>query len=69
MSDREKRLIGSDYGTCRPPHDFPKLIDWAMNGRLDLESLVTRTIPIERINTALETMDRGEAGRTVVLFD
>lgn len=69
LSDREKRLIGSNYGTSRPPRDFPQLIDWAMNGKLDLEALVTRTIHLDEINGAFEAMGRGEPGRTVVLFD
>lgn len=68
LSDREKRLIGSNYGSCRPPEDFPRLIDLAMRDRLDLPALIGRTIPLEDINTAFAAMSRGATGRTVVTF-
>lgn len=69
LSDREKRLIGSNYGSCRPPEDFPKLLDLAKRGRLDLAALVGRTVPLEEVNSAFDAMGRGETGRTVILFE
>lgn len=68
MSDREKSLIGSSYGSCHPAVDFPKLVDLYMEGKLDLDVLISRTAPLESVNEAFEAMGRGEAARTVLVF-
>lgn len=68
MSDREKSLIGSSYGSASPAIDFPRLVELYMNGRLDLDVLVARTAPLEQINEAFAAMGRGEAARTVLTF-
>ncbi|MDV6271176.1 Zn-dependent alcohol dehydrogenase [Rhodococcus globerulus] len=67
MSDREKTLTGSNYGSCRPPLDFPKFVDLYMNGRLPLDSLIERTIDISEINTAFDAMARGDTARTIII--
>ncbi|WP_449277798.1 Zn-dependent alcohol dehydrogenase [Leucobacter sp. GX24907] len=68
MSDREKSLIGCNYGSCHPALDFPRLIDLFMEGRLDLDLLVARTASLDDINEAFGAMGAGEAARTVILF-
>lgn len=68
MSDREKSLIGCNYGSCQPAIDFPRLVDLYMEGVLDLDRLVARTVPLEEINEAFDAMGRGEVARTVVVF-
>jgi S-(hydroxymethyl)glutathione dehydrogenase / alcohol dehydrogenase len=67
MSDREKTLTGSNYGSCRPPLDFPKIVDLYMNGRIALDSLIERTIGIEDINDAFDAMARGASARSVII--
>lgn len=69
MSDREKTLTGSNYGSCRPPLDFPRIVDLYMNQRLPLEVLIERTIGIEDINSALDAMTRGESARSIILHE
>jgi S-(hydroxymethyl)glutathione dehydrogenase/alcohol dehydrogenase len=68
MSDREKRLIGSNYGSARPPLDFPRIIDLYMVGRLDLDALVSQHIRLEEINEAFAAMERGETVRSIVEY-
>ncbi|MFC0449923.1 Zn-dependent alcohol dehydrogenase [Rhodococcus jostii] len=67
MSDREKTLTGSNYGSCRPPVDFPKIVDLYMNDRLPLDSLIERTIDIGEINKAFDAMVRGETARSIII--
>jgi S-(hydroxymethyl)glutathione dehydrogenase / alcohol dehydrogenase len=68
MSDREKTLTGSNYGSCRPPVDFPRIIDLHMAGSLDLELLVSQTISLESINDAFALMEQGSVARSVIAY-
>lgn len=68
MSDREKSLIGSSYGSCHPAIDFPRLVDLYMEGKLNLDALIARTAPLTEVNEAFDAMGRGEDGRTVLVF-
>lgn len=67
VSDREKRIIGSNYGSARPALDFPRLLDWYAEGRLDLAPLVARRVPLGEINDAFDELRRGRSTRTVVV--
>ncbi len=60
---------GSAFGGARGRTDVPRFVDWAVQGRLQLEPLVTHRLPLERINEAFDAMQRGEAIRPVVHFD
>jgi S-(hydroxymethyl)glutathione dehydrogenase / alcohol dehydrogenase len=62
----EKILTGSLYGTCRDREDMPGLLDLYMAGRLDLDRLITRRYPLEKINEAFADMNSGEVARGVV---
>jgi NDMA-dependent alcohol dehydrogenase len=64
----EKVVTGSFYGSCRPHHDMPLVIDLYMEGRLDLEALVTRTFALEEINEGFAAMNAGEVARGVIRF-
>ena len=68
MSDREKRIIGSNYGSCNPPVDFPRLIDLYMQGKINLDVLIARNCTIDDINEAFVGMGGGEAARTVIIY-
>jgi S-(hydroxymethyl)glutathione dehydrogenase/alcohol dehydrogenase len=68
MSDSELRLIGSNYGSSRPAVDFPQLVDHYLDGRLDLDALVTRVIALEEINDGYDEMKRGVGIRSVITF-
>jgi len=64
----EQRLIGSRMGTTRLQVDVPRLVDLYLEGRLKLDELITARYPLERINEAIEAMERGEALRNVIVF-
>jgi S-(hydroxymethyl)glutathione dehydrogenase/alcohol dehydrogenase len=65
----EKKLQGCLMGSNRFPVDIPRLVDFYLAGRLDLDSVIAERIPLERINDALERLRTGEAARSVVVFD
>ena len=64
----EKIVTGSFYGSCRPRVDMPLVVDLYMEGRLDLDALVSRTYPLDEINEAFAAMNRGEVARAVIGF-
>ncbi|QBE49795.1 Zn-dependent alcohol dehydrogenase [Leucobacter triazinivorans] len=68
MSDQEKRLIGSNYGSSRQSIDFPRIIDLYLEGRVDLDSMVTARIPLEGVNEAFDEMRSGRGIRTVIEY-
>jgi S-(hydroxymethyl)glutathione dehydrogenase/alcohol dehydrogenase len=63
-----RRWQGSAFGGARGRTDVPKIVDWYMQGRIEIDSLITHTLPLERINEGFELMARGESIRTVVLY-
>jgi len=64
-----KKLQGAFMGANRFPVDIPRLVDFYLRGLLDLDSIVAETIPLERVNEGFERMKRGDAARSVVVFD
>lgn len=64
----EKVLKGCLYGSTRPRVDMPRIVDLYMAGKLDLDSLVTRTFKLGQINEAFDAMRKGEVARGVVVF-
>jgi S-(hydroxymethyl)glutathione dehydrogenase/alcohol dehydrogenase len=65
----EKRIVRSSYGGARPRRDFPWLARLYLEGKLDLDALITARLPLARINDGFDAMRRGEGVRTVVVFD
>ena len=59
---------GTAFGGARGRTDVPKIVDWYMNGKLNIDDLITSVMPIERINEAFDSMHRGEGIRSVVTF-
>lgn len=59
---------GSAFGGARGRTDVPKIVDWYMEGKINIDDLITHVIPIERINDAFDLMHKGESIRTVVTF-
>ncbi len=59
---------GSAFGGARGRSDVPKIVDWYMDGRINIDDLITHVMPIERINDAFDLMSRGESIRTVLTF-
>jgi S-(hydroxymethyl)glutathione dehydrogenase / alcohol dehydrogenase len=65
----EKRLQGSLMGSNRFPLDIPRLVDFYLAGRLDLDSLVAERIGLGEINRAMAGLRTGESARSIVVFD
>ncbi|MDE0609230.1 MAG: Zn-dependent alcohol dehydrogenase [Anaerolineaceae bacterium] len=62
-------ILGSFMGSTRLQIDIPRLIAHYERGNLHLDELITKTWPLEQINEAIESMERGEALRNVIVFD
>ncbi|KAA6205022.1 MAG: S-(hydroxymethyl)glutathione dehydrogenase [Candidatus Tokpelaia sp.] len=59
---------GSAFGGARGRTDVPKIVDWYMQGKLNIDDLVTHIMPLEQINTAFALMREGKSIRSVVLY-
>lgn len=67
LVQREKRLIGSLYGSANTLTQVPRLLELYAAGRLDLDALVGRTYRLEEINDAYDALVDGAVGRAVIL--
>ena len=63
----EKRILGSKYGSAQVRRDFQRFVDLIETGRLDTESMVSRTIGLDDVNDAFRAMDAGEVIRSVIV--
>jgi S-(hydroxymethyl)glutathione dehydrogenase/alcohol dehydrogenase len=59
---------GTAFGGARGRTDVPKIVDWYMEGKIDIDPLITATMPLEDINKGFEMMHAGEGIRSVVLY-
>jgi len=65
----ERRIQGSFMGSNRFPVDMPRLVDFYMAGKLNLDAMISRRIKLEEINSAFDELKRGELARSVIVFD
>ena len=59
---------GTAFGGARGRTDVQKIVDWYMEGKINIDDLITHTLPLDRINEGFDLMHRGESIRTVVTF-
>jgi len=59
---------GSAFGGARGRTDVPKIVDWYMEGKINIDDLITHVMPIEKINEAFDLMHEGKSIRSVVTF-
>ena len=59
---------GSAFGGARGRTDVPKIVDWYMQNKIDIDPLITHTMPLDRINDAFHLMHEGKSIRTVILY-
>jgi S-(hydroxymethyl)glutathione dehydrogenase / alcohol dehydrogenase len=59
---------GSAFGGARGRTDVPRIVDWYMDGKIEIDPMITHTMPLAEINKAFELMHAGESIRSVVLF-
>ena len=65
---REKRIQGSSMGSNRFRTDMPRYVEFYRQGRLKLDELVTRRLPLEEVNEAFGYMKEGSVARSVIVF-
>jgi len=59
---------GTAFGGARGRTDVPRIVDWYMEGKINIDDLITHTLPLSDINRAFDLMHAGESIRTVVTF-
>ncbi|NJK30238.1 MAG: S-(hydroxymethyl)glutathione dehydrogenase, partial [Acaryochloris sp. SU_5_25] len=57
---------GTAFGGAKGRTDVPKIVDWYMEGKIDIDSLVTHHLPLDKINDAFDLMHTGESIRSVI---
>jgi S-(hydroxymethyl)glutathione dehydrogenase/alcohol dehydrogenase len=59
---------GTAFGGAKGRRDLPRIVDWYMEGKINIDDLITHVMPLERINEAFDLMHQGKSIRTVVTF-
>jgi len=59
---------GSAFGGARGRTDVPTIVDWYMDGKINIDDMITHTMPLEEINEAFHLMHSGESIRSVVIY-
>jgi Zn-dependent alcohol dehydrogenase len=62
----ERRVLGSIYGSARPDHDFPLILDLYRRGRLPLDQLISHRLALRDVGAAIDAVRTGEATRVVL---
>jgi S-(hydroxymethyl)mycothiol dehydrogenase len=65
--DKRTRIVVSHGGDHWPAVDFPRLAQWALDGKLDLAGMVTKTIGLDDVESAFEDLRRGDVIRSVIV--
>ena len=59
---------GTAFGGARGRTDVPKIVDWYMDGKINIDDLITHTMPLEEINKGFDLMHEGKSIRSVVVY-
>ena len=59
---------GTAFGGARGRTDVPKIVDWYMNGKIEIDAMITHTMPLEDINKGFDLMHEGKSIRGVVVY-
>ena len=59
---------GTAFGGARGRTDVPRIVDWYMDGKINIDDLITHTMPLQDINKGFDLMHSGESIRSVVMF-
>ena len=59
---------GTAFGGAKGRRDVPKIVDWYMDGKINIDDLITHKMPLEKINDAFTLMHEGKSIRSVALF-
>ncbi|MEL7032146.1 MAG: S-(hydroxymethyl)glutathione dehydrogenase/class III alcohol dehydrogenase [Pseudomonadota bacterium] len=59
---------GTAFGGARGRTDVPKIVDWYMQGKIQIDPMITHVMPLDKINDAFDLMHAGESIRSVVVY-
>ena len=59
---------GTAFGGARGRTDVPRIVDWYMDGKIEIDPMITHTLTLEEINRGFELMHQGESIRSVVVY-
>ena len=59
---------GTAFGGARGRTDVPQIVDWYMEGKINIDDLITHTMPLDEINGAFDLMHEGKSIRSVVVY-
>ena len=59
---------GTAFGGARGRTDVPKIVDWYMDGKIEIDPMITHTLPLEKINEAFDLMHQGKSIRSVITY-
>ncbi|MBV8770659.1 MAG: zinc-binding dehydrogenase, partial [Hyphomicrobiales bacterium] len=59
---------GTAFGGARGRTDVPRIVDWYMEGKINIDDLITHTLNLDEINTAFDLMHEGKSIRSVVVY-
>ena len=59
---------GTAFGGARGRTDVPKIVDWYMDGKIEIDPMITHTLPLEQINHAFDLMHEGKSIRSVIVY-
>ncbi len=59
---------GTAFGGAKGRTDVPKIVDWYMNGQIEIDPMITHVLSLEEINTGFDLMHAGESIRSVVVY-
>jgi len=63
-----RKWQGTAFGGARGRTDVPKIVDWYMEKKINIDDLITHKLPLERINEGFDLITRGESIRSVVIY-
>ena len=59
---------GTAFGGARGRTDVPKIVDWYMEGKIEIDPMITHTMPLQEINKGFDLMHEGKSIRSVVIY-
>ncbi|TDP43300.1 hypothetical protein DES42_1121, partial [Zavarzinia compransoris] len=59
---------GTAFGGARGRTDVPRIVDWYMDGKIEIDPMITHVLPLDRINDAFDLMHHGKSIRAVITF-
>jgi S-(hydroxymethyl)glutathione dehydrogenase/alcohol dehydrogenase len=59
---------GTAFGGAKGRTDVPKIVDWYMDGKINIDDLITHTMPLSEINEGFDLMQKGDSIRSVITF-